>query len=558
MTTAHARRVRLMMVMMILAGGIGASLLTRDTSSVAFGAQKEAPADNKADPLCPRNKDDVATGYAACGACHAQTLPVNEKLNIFAKKFKSHQFVLLSEGGTWLTEDPHSAAFRVLSQPLGQQMSRILKYDVTKATQCLTCHSIDKYPCQPLPKDVDIAERFDTSQGVTCNACHGLRKAWQGEHFADQGGKIPWRTLTPAKKEEKGMRNLRDPVVKAELCASCHVGDPDQHRVVTHDMYAAGHPPLPPFELGTFMESQPQHWGYPINPRLKYFTQAGFVAYAGAAFAKDHPNWTWDLYRFFPADQEVYMARQMTAGAVASLHAEMKLIAADAEAVAKGAEGAIDFARFDCYACHHDLKIPSARQARGYAGTPGRPPLKAWTAALPSVVVEHAAGLKPFADTTKGFHSKWEAVQTAALARPFGKPKELAQAAKEMAIWCEAFLKQDQASAAPIYTKAEAEKLLVLVGNSAVSKKWIGDPEAAMHLTWAYLTLRDQMGNKIDPKELQALAKVLPLRVRAEPYSDKNGDPVTVGATLRQRLDLFNAFSPNDFSASFRDILGKK
>src|SRR5205814_2242281 len=31
-------------------------------------------------------------------------------------------------------------------------------------------------------------------------------------------------------------------------------------KVVTHEMYAAGHPPLPGFELATFSESLPKHW----------------------------------------------------------------------------------------------------------------------------------------------------------------------------------------------------------------------------------------------------------------------------------------------------------
>ena len=115
------------------------------------------------------------------------------------------------------------------------------------------------------------------------------------------------------------------------------------------------------------MQSEPQHWGYPIDKRLKFFTDEGFKEFTKADKVPD--NWTWNLYRFHPEDEEVYLARQMTAGAVASLHAEMKLIAADAEAVMKGDEGAVDFARFDCYACHHDLKIPSPRRS---AATPGR------------------------------------------------------------------------------------------------------------------------------------------------------------------------------------------
>ncbi len=32
---------------------------------------------------------------------------------------------------------------------------------------------------------------------------------------------------------------------------------------MTHEMYAAGHPPLPSVELQTFCEEMPQHWQTP-------------------------------------------------------------------------------------------------------------------------------------------------------------------------------------------------------------------------------------------------------------------------------------------------------
>jgi hypothetical protein len=550
---------------LLCAGSIGFCLLMPNGPVPARAAQKDQPWPKSADPLFPKDKDDVVTGYAACAACHAQQLPVNAKVNVFAKRFKSHEFVLLSEGGTWLTEDPHSAATKVLEGPLGTQMTKILKYDVTKAPQCLTCHAIDKYPGAPLPKDVNVKDRFDAAQGVTCNACHGVRKAWQGEHYADQNMTIPWRIHTPAEKEEKGMRNLRDPVVKAKLCASCHVGDPDLHRVVTHDMYAAGHPPLPPFELGSFMNCQPMHWGSPAaGDPLKFFTPEEFAAYPGGAdIAKKDPNWLWNLYRTHPEAKEVSIARHISAGAVASLRAEMKLIAADAAAVAAGEEGAVDFARFDCYACHHDLKYPSDRQARGYTGAPGRPPLKAWTAALPGVVIEHATTLAPFADVSKGFGSKWDAVNAAALARPFGKPKELSEAAKDLVAWCDAYLKKDQSESAPVYSETEATKLLALIGSTAV-KKWAADPEAAMHMTWAYVALRNHLKNQIDDKSLADLRAVVPVQVRqprkdekgAPTFSNDKGDPLTVGDTLRERLDLFNKFNAKDFTRSFGNVTG--
>jgi hypothetical protein len=576
MTTACAARLRLFIALTIFAAGCALGALSDHRALRAHAAQ---PGAKGKDPLQPTGPDDVIKGYLSCSECHGRE--VGDGRNSKYKKYKSHEFVLLSEGTTWNAEDPHSAAFKVLKGDLGKQMSGILKYDVTKAPQCLTCHAIDTNPGSPLPRtEEETLKRFVRGDGVACHGCHGLRQPWLTKHTEtadtpDGGSTIPWRILTPEEKERHGMRNLRDPVVKAKLCASCHVGDPDQNRVVTHDMYAAGHPPLPPFEIGTFMESQPMHWGDPAggySNELKFFTEKEFTAYPGGAdIAKKNSNWMWDLYRVHPEAKEVHIARQITAAAIASLHAEMKLIAADAAVAAADKDGGlVDFARFDCYACHHDLKYQSDRQKRGYGNNaPGRPPLKAWASALPGVVVQHAAGLRPLADTTKDFGPTWDKVQTAALKRPFGKPDELAKSASDMAKWCDEFMKRQQTEAAPIYTKQEAEKLLALIGNETLAK-WTADPEAAMHLTWAYITLRQHLKKTEQPdKSLDGLRIVLPVRVREPrkegdkwtfskpPVAGKDLEPMTVGETLRQRLDLFNDFNSAKFKPAFEAIHGK-
>ncbi|MDB5311987.1 MAG: hypothetical protein JWO38_6189 [Gemmataceae bacterium] len=524
-----------------------------------FVAGSPSPAHNPGpgpakDPLIPASPDDVSTGFAGCRACHNEKYPIEPKGNPFATKYKSHQFVLLGEGRTWNEQDPHSRAHEVLSKPLGQQMTRLLKYDVTTSPRCLTCHAIDVTPTAPPEK-----KQFVTADGVTCNACHGLRKPWQQEHYAEKNKTIPWRTMPPGKKEAYGLRNLRDPAVKAALCAGCHVGSAAEDKVITHEMYAAGHPPLPPFELATFMECQPKHWGYPVNPDLKFFTPEGLAAHAGADFATAHPNWTWELYRFHPADQEVLLARSVATGAIASLRAEMRMIAADAAGVANDLRpDGMDYARFDCYACHHDLKVPSDRQARGYEGKPGRPPLKAWVAALPGVVVEHAAGLPPLADTATEFGPKWEAVRKAALSRPFGDPPELARAADEMAVWCDEFLKKSEADGKPLYPKEKARDLLAAIGRAATSAKWTADPEAAMHLTWAYVTLRGGIGEPVPDIKLKDLGATIPVRVRFEPYANENGEPYPAGVQIGPRLDLLRKYQSMDFTTKFRALLGGK
>jgi len=142
-------------------------------------------------------------------------------------------------------------------------------------------------------------------------------------------------------------------------------------------MYSAGHPPLPPFEVVTFKESQPAHWKHPSD--LPYFTD----------LATKNAQACSKLFHYRSEDKELHQAREFAVGVIVSFQTSMKLIAD--QALHPGSNGLMDFAHFDCYACHHDLRVPSDRQRRGYSSAPGRPPLKAWTAVLPRIVMEHAA-----------------------------------------------------------------------------------------------------------------------------------------------------------------------
>ena len=266
--------------------------------------------------------------------------------------------------------------------------------------------------------------------------------------------------------------------------------------MVTHEMYAAGHPPLPPFELASYMEGEPKHWGYATQ--LKYFE---------GVKAED----TWKLFHFHPASKEAYLTRHYAVGAVMGLRSEAELLLAEAERATATGE-ALDFARFDCYSCHHDLKFPGERQKRGYDGPPGRPPLRAAAGVPAGVVAKHAEKIETGGLNTKaaGFDVKWLALKKAALAKPFGDPAKIKEDAKAMKDWCDAFLKVQSETDVPIYTPEQAARLRSMVNETATGLTSTADPEAAMCLTWGAHILAYDAKVELDKKKMAELDMVVP------------------------------------------------
>src|SRR5262249_48859728 len=147
-----------------------------------------------------------------------------------------------------------------------------------------------------------------------------------------------FRVLSRKEKEaQHGMTDLWDPIRRSKLCASCHVGNASQGKFVTHDMYAAGHPPLPGFEIASFSNQMPRHWQY----------------------LAEKPESVQKILGYDGKEQE--QAKLVLVGAAVSLAESMRLVAMQA----KEEKAGLDWANFDCASCHHDLKSPSWRQARG-------------------------------------------------------------------------------------------------------------------------------------------------------------------------------------------------
>lgn len=188
----------------------------------------------------PDGRTPLIFGERYCAQCHAH--PENYKAESVICR--------MNEATIWGTKDKHKNAFAVLSDPRGVQMGKILGIDVTTHRSCLGCHSVtDRSPVAAqavgVAKPALRAQQFDAKgDGVSCVACHGAFREWVFEHTTFEDPK--WRNLSRKEKEERyGMADLWDPVTRTKRCLSCHVGNYEEGNVLTHAMYAAGHPPCP-------------------------------------------------------------------------------------------------------------------------------------------------------------------------------------------------------------------------------------------------------------------------------------------------------------------------
>ncbi|MCK7595566.1 cytochrome c family protein [Pseudomarimonas salicorniae] len=165
-------------------------------------------------------------GVATCASsvCHGASQQFKES-NVWQNEF-----------ARWQEYDPHATkAFQALQSAEGQAISRKLGLgDATQAKVCLDCHADN-------PPEGMRGERFQLTDGVGCEACHGGSEQWLTSHAS--------KDVPHADNVSNGLYPTSDPVKRAELCLSCHMGTPD--RMITHRIMGAGHPRLS-FELDTF------------------------------------------------------------------------------------------------------------------------------------------------------------------------------------------------------------------------------------------------------------------------------------------------------------------
>lgn len=175
---------------------------------------------------------NIHLGVKSCGSsgCHGQVA-------------SSSSPVLLNEYVTWQKYDTHATAYKVLLEPRSQRIAQNLGLkNAHEAKICLDCHA-DNVP------ENQRGPQFVLADGVGCEACHGAGSApWMGLHI----GGSPHATNV-----ESGLVPLEDPVVRANMCLDCHLGNENQF--ATHRIMGAGHPRIS-FEMDSFTDFQPAHF----------------------------------------------------------------------------------------------------------------------------------------------------------------------------------------------------------------------------------------------------------------------------------------------------------
>jgi Cytochrome c554 and c-prime len=355
----------------------------------------------------------VEIGAKECAACHSHPSPLYQQLGVTS-------FIRLVEAREWFERDKHAVAYQMVrfgdaadgvdpsngtelseSNRLSQSICEQLgwkKGDNNFERQCLTCHV-------GLDANADMTKlRLESLRfGVQCEACHGPGSGYTEREHHQQ---VSWRSKTPEQKAALGMRDLRSPTVAANVCLSCHLGDIEQNRFVTHAMYAAGHPPLPPFDLQVFMEAMPPHWqplSNEVDPDRK-----GEESIVKFELEKEFYDINFkirteeDKKRFFEGYHET---QRSMIGAIVAQQKGYRLTFDLAETPDRWG----DFAIYDCMGCHQELKANKAR-TREANRVPGRAyPARWWNieSSVPAVI----ASIK--GNTTDTFFATFDQV-------PFG------------------------------------------------------------------------------------------------------------------------------------------
>ena len=291
---------------------------------------------------------------------------------------------------------------------------------------CLTCHAGIQADSQKSPMALGrpweefAVDRSAVSNGsIGCEACHGRGSEYLTKHLSPN-----WLTYSPLQKQAEGFRDLENSAVSAQVCLSCHLGSPSESKIITHEMYAAGHPPLPPFDLAKFLnETCKKHW-MDLSTKSASLTQAPVVPNdPRVEYLKKHFESPLDnpLEKLNSEIQGHFRKTQQSrVGQVMASLMSQDLMLFNAES--QNLHG--DYGVYDCVGCHQTLY----KQVRGSYSIPGRVPGRPlglmWTRPVKSNLVTPV--LAPIASFQKLLDDELNKT-------PFGSPADLQKVFSEFA-----------------------------------------------------------------------------------------------------------------------------
>ncbi len=299
--------------------------------------------------------------------------------------------------------------------------------------------------------------------------------------------------------------------------------------MITHAMYAAGHPPLPSFEAATFCNLEPRHWQ---NVNEKSPERVSLMKPA-------------------PDRRGCEQTQLVLVGELVALRESLKLLAPDTAATRPATSGAAwpDFARFDCYACHHELRAGDAAPGRQLrqSGSFGRPMPPEWPLVLVPLGIGAAGGQTAPVEEEQ-FRKHVAAMSEGVRMRPFGDPDATAKATGDFVTWIDSLLKRlDHA----VIDHRQARELLERLGE--IAGEPIPDYNSARQIAWAFRVIYRESTpkDKRDPKieaEMAGLASDLALDL--PPARTQ----ILIEASIPARLRFAAEFDPASFQARFQRI----
>ncbi len=300
--------------------------------------------------------------------------------------------------------------------------------------------------------------------------------------------------------------------------------------MVTHEMYAAGHPPLPSVEVATFANSIPRHWWLHAERKDEIKLNLGFE------------------------EGQLEQTKLAIVGAAVALRTTLKLIADEAKVPANHGvpgQGWPDYARFDCWSCHHDLKRDGWRQARGFEqGPPGRVPVGEWPLALVDLGIDRVALDDPKA--AEALRSELlgleKTLREQANIRPFGRKAAMAEAAEAYAKSTDVLVKKLGIAK---YDKAIASKLLRKLVEKAESST--PDYDSARLVAWTIKLLVDELGVAL-PRRKEILPIVDQLDEKLK-LNLPSGRFYQIEDEIGKALKVIGDYDPATFRDQIKELL---